>query len=151
MYFCPTKTPSTPNKAPSKPTKTLTTPTKTPRTQSQLKVDVLEIKNVKLSNTNLRCYVGGKFLSRIYPHFGKLFTGSKNVVVYRKWQIWGMCPWMGEGGSVHGGMTGFNSASPFFVPTSFHLSGLLQVNTSSSAGRGEGWLDVIFFYFPFFF
>ena len=80
----PTKTSSTPTKAPSTPTKTSTMPTKTPRTQSQLKVDVLEIKNVKLSNTNLRCYVGGKFLSRIYPHFGKLFTGSKNVVVYRK-------------------------------------------------------------------
>ena len=53
--------------------------------------------------------------------------------------------WQIQGVSVHGGMTGFNQAcpSPPLV--------LLQVNTSSSARRGEGWPDEIFYCLTFFF
>ena len=45
---------------------------------------------ILLPNIYLQCFAGRKFLSQVDALFGGLFTGSKNVVVYQKWQIWGM-------------------------------------------------------------
>ena len=42
------------------------------------------------SNINLRCFVAMQFLPQIYALFRRTIYRPKNVVAYKKWQIWGM-------------------------------------------------------------
>ena len=102
----PTKTPSTPNKTQSTPTKRPSTPTKTPSTPTKTQVSqqknqvrqqkdqVRQLKH-QLCNLNQKSLVyavlsRGNFCRDFTHFFGVPFTGLKNMVVYQKWQIWGM-------------------------------------------------------------
>jgi len=100
--YTPTKKPSTPTKIPSRQTKTRSTinktliwPIKTKYTNkissTTTKIPNTPTKIPSMLTKNLCRFVARQFLLYIYALFWCTFCSPKNMVVYQKRQIFGMC------------------------------------------------------------
>ena len=100
----PTKTPSMPIKTSNTPTKTPSTPTKTPSTPIKTPTGKWNINFIEFySPILIYAVLSRSNFCREFTHFfGGLFTGLKNALVYKKWQISGMDGW--KNGWMDGGI-----------------------------------------------
>ena len=81
----------TPSQVPNAPSQVTNTPPKCKRHQvRQPKTASTPTKTASTVNIDLRCFVAMQFLSQIYALFWRTIYRPKNVVAYKKWQIWGM-------------------------------------------------------------